>query len=56
MPDNTLKFNDFNTFEADIQLKNGKFYFELEIIKLGSCPQFGWFTEGFMDPRENYLG
>lgn len=45
--DYTLQFDNFNTFVADVQLKNGKFYYEVEILKLSNIAQIGWHTLGF---------
>lgn len=45
--DYTLTFGNFNTFSADVQLAQGKFYYEIEIVAMESIAQIGWYTEGF---------
>ncbi len=42
-----MQFDDFNTFVADVKLCDGCFYFELGIVNIGGCLQFGFCTEGF---------
>ena len=44
--DYTLKFDNFNTFMAQVQLKSGKWYYEMEVVKIESVCQFGWATAG----------
>ena len=45
--DYRVRFRDFNTVIGDVQLVGGKFYYEIEVLTMGECPQFGWATEGF---------
>ena len=46
-PDNVLVFADFNTFVGDVKLRDGKFYYEAEVIKIVGVMQLGFVTEGF---------
>ncbi len=52
-PDYVLQFNDFNTFVADVKLKDGCFYFEVQVVEIvGGAVQFGFCCDGF-EPREH---
>jgi hypothetical protein len=42
-----MKFNEFNTFVADIRLQGNCFYYELQVIKIEEYPQFGVCMQGF---------
>ena len=55
-PEYTLVFRDFNTFVADVKLRGGCFYFEVEILAMENSfedlgfddiVQFGVCTDGF---------
>ena len=45
--DYRVRFHNFNTMIGDVQLIGGKYYYEIEVLSMGECPQFGWVTEGF---------
>jgi hypothetical protein len=38
---------EFNTFVADIRLCDGCFYFEIVVVELTDCTNFGFCTQGF---------
>jgi hypothetical protein len=40
-------FNDFNTFVADVKLSNGRFYYEVHVVRLQGAVQFGVCSDGF---------
>ena len=44
--DYSVKFRNFNTFMAQIQLSSGQWYYEVEVVKIESVCQFGWATAG----------
>ncbi len=47
-PDYMLQFVNFNTFVADVQLKDGCFYFEVLVVEIvGGAVQFGFCSGGF---------
>jgi hypothetical protein len=51
-PDYKLKFVDFNTFLADVNLQSGCLHFEVHVVKIvGGSVQFGFCSAGF-EPRE----
>ena len=57
--DYLMHFYKFNTFVADVRLHGGCFYFELQVVKILSVPQFGFCTHGFEmreDPRGDGTG
>ena len=57
LPDYTVTFTNFNTFIGEVKLSNGKFYYEIEVLKpLEHLAQFGWMTEGFVPPSEHSQG
>jgi hypothetical protein len=54
-PDYFLHFRDFNTFVADVKLCGGCFYFEILLVEIVSCVQFG-FCSGTFEPRQHSGG
>ena len=44
--DYSVKFGNFNTFMAQVQLSKGQWYYEIEVVKIESVCQFGWATAG----------
>ena len=51
-PDYMLQFDHFNTFVADVKLKDGCFYYEVLVLEIvDSGVQFGFCSGGF-EPRE----
>ena len=54
--DGTVQFHNFNTFVGDIQLIDGKYYYEIEVHSLPNYPQFGWATSVGFDPVKGYTG
>jgi len=57
--DYSVKFDNFNTFKAEVQLSSGRWYYEIEVVKIESVCQFGWATAGFdatEEPRGQGVG
>jgi hypothetical protein len=51
--DYMLQFQGFNTFVADVKLRCGSFYFEMQVIEIVcGAVQFGCCSDGF-EPRED---
>ena len=53
--DYRVRFNNFNTMIGDVQLVDGKYHYEFEVLTMGEDPQFGWATDGF-ERIEGYSG
>ena len=51
--DYTLAFGKFSTFQADVKLSGGRFYYEVEIEEMQGVAQLGWATEGFHSTPED---
>jgi len=54
-PDYSLHFRDFSTFVADVKLSGGCFYFEVQVVEIVTCVQFG-FCSGTFEPRKHSQG
>jgi hypothetical protein len=53
-PDYTLQFRfSFNTFVADVRLRGGCFYWELEVVEVDGVVQMGVCAEGFEMRRDS---
>ncbi len=51
-PDYELEFGEFNTFVGDVKLRDGKFYYEAKVKKIGDRMKLGFVTEGFLTSEQ----
>ena len=55
-PNGTVRFHSFNTFIGDVQLNDGKYYYEIDVYSVPNYTQFGWASSVGFDPVEGYTG
>jgi thiol-disulfide isomerase/thioredoxin len=54
--DYLVTFKNFATVSAPEVKCTGKFFYEVEVVKVNGIVQMGWMTEGFLSPTEGYRG